>query len=39
MLLTPTTTHKPAIDLGYLLQKNPGAVRSVELWFGQAHVF
>ena len=25
MLLTLTTTHKPATDLGYLLQKNPGA--------------
>jgi 3' terminal RNA ribose 2'-O-methyltransferase Hen1 len=39
MLLTLTTTHKPATDLGYLLHKNPGALRSVDMWFGQAHVF
>jgi 3' terminal RNA ribose 2'-O-methyltransferase Hen1 len=39
MLLTLTTTHRPATDLGYLLHKNPGAVRSVDLWFGRAHVF
>jgi 3' terminal RNA ribose 2'-O-methyltransferase Hen1 len=39
MLLTLTTTHRPATDLGYLLHKNPGAVRSIDLWFGQAHVF
>ena len=39
MLLTLSTTHRPATDLGYLLHKNPGAVRSVEMWFGRAHVF
>jgi 3' terminal RNA ribose 2'-O-methyltransferase Hen1 len=39
MLLTLTTTHVPATDLGYLLHKNPSAVRSVDLWFGRAHVF
>jgi 3' terminal RNA ribose 2'-O-methyltransferase Hen1 len=39
MLLTITTTAQPATDLGYLLHKNPGAVRSVELSFGKAHVF
>jgi 3' terminal RNA ribose 2'-O-methyltransferase Hen1 len=39
MLLTLTTTHRPATDLGYLLHKNPGAVRSVDVWFGLAHVF
>ncbi len=39
MLLTLTTTHIPATDLGYLLHKNPGAVRSVDMWFGRAHVF
>jgi 3' terminal RNA ribose 2'-O-methyltransferase Hen1 len=39
MLLTLTTTHRPATDLGYLLHKNPGALRSVDMWFGQAHVF
>ena len=35
MLLTLTTTHTPATDLGYLLHKNPEAVRSVEMWFGR----
>lgn len=39
MLLTITTTHLPATDLGYLLYKNPGTLRSVDMWFGQAHVF
>jgi 3' terminal RNA ribose 2'-O-methyltransferase Hen1 len=39
MLLTLTTTHRPATDLGYLLHKNPGTVRSEDMWFGQAHVF
>jgi 3' terminal RNA ribose 2'-O-methyltransferase Hen1 len=39
MLLTLTTTHRPATDLGYLLHKNPGKVQSFELSFGRAHVF
>ena len=39
MLLTLTTTHRPATDLGYLLYKNPGRVQSFELSFGNAHVF
>lgn len=39
MLLTITTTHKPATDLGYLLHKNPARAQSFELAFGQAHVF
>jgi 3' terminal RNA ribose 2'-O-methyltransferase Hen1 len=39
VLLTLTTTHNPATDLGYLLHKNPAAVRSVDMWFGPAHVF
>jgi 3' terminal RNA ribose 2'-O-methyltransferase Hen1 len=39
MLLTLTTTHRPATDLGYLLHKNPGKVQSFELSFGHAHVF
>jgi 3' terminal RNA ribose 2'-O-methyltransferase Hen1 len=39
MLLTLTTTRRPATDLGYLLHKNPGAVRTVDLWFGRVHVF
>jgi 3' terminal RNA ribose 2'-O-methyltransferase Hen1 len=39
MLLTLTTTHSPATDLGYLLHKNPGRCQSFPLSFGQAHVF
>ena len=39
MLLTLTTTHRPATDLGYLLHKRPGQVQSFPLSFGQAHVF
>ena len=39
MLLTLTTTARPATDLGYLLHKNPGRVQSFELSFGKAHVF
>ncbi|HEX7086493.1 MAG TPA: 3' terminal RNA ribose 2'-O-methyltransferase Hen1 [Vicinamibacterales bacterium] len=39
MLLTITTTHQPATDLGYLLHKNPARAQSVALSFGQAHVF
>lgn len=39
MLLTLTTTHPPATDLGYLLHKNPARCQSLELSFGQAHVF
>lgn len=39
MLLTVTTTHNPATDIGYLLHKNPSNLHSVELAFGSAHVF
>ncbi|HEV7762446.1 MAG TPA: 3' terminal RNA ribose 2'-O-methyltransferase Hen1 [Acidimicrobiales bacterium] len=39
MLLTISTTHRPATDLGYLLHKNPANVRTVKLAYGQAHVF
>ena len=39
MLLTLTTTHRPATDLGYLLGKNPARAQSFELAFGMAHVF
>lgn len=39
MLLTITTTHNPATDLGYLLHKNPAKVHTFELSFGKAHVF
>lgn len=38
MLLTITTTHRPATDLGYLLGKNPARLQSIELAFGHAHV-
>ena len=39
MLLTLTTTHTPATDLGYLLHKNPTRPQTFELAFGTAHVF
>ena len=39
MLLTLTTTHRPATDLGYLLAKNPARPQSFVLPFGKAHVF
>lgn len=39
MLLTISTTHPPATDLGYLLHKNPERAQSFDLSFGQAHVF
>ena len=39
MLLTLTTTHPPATDLGFLLHKNPGRAQSFDLSVGQAHVF
>jgi 3' terminal RNA ribose 2'-O-methyltransferase Hen1 len=39
MLLTLTTTARPATDLGYLLHKNPARVQTFELSFGKAHVF
>jgi 3' terminal RNA ribose 2'-O-methyltransferase Hen1 len=39
MLLTISTTHQPATDLGYLLAKNPARCQSFELAFGKAHVF
>ena len=39
MLLTISTTHKPATDLGYLLHKHPNRCQSFSLPFGEAHVF
>ena len=39
MLLTITTTHRPATDLGYLLHKHPGRLQSFRLPFGRADVF
>ncbi|TGE06038.1 3' terminal RNA ribose 2'-O-methyltransferase Hen1 [Hymenobacter fodinae] len=39
MLLTITTTHQPATDLGYLLHKNPARLQTLEITAGQAYVF
>lgn len=38
MLLTITTTHQPATDLGYLLHKNPSRLHPIEVAFGKAYV-
>jgi len=39
MLLTVSTTHRPATDIGYLLGKNPSRSQSFDVAFGQVHVF
>ncbi len=39
MLLTISTSHNPATDLGFLLHKHPDRFQSFDLSFGQAHVF
>jgi 3' terminal RNA ribose 2'-O-methyltransferase Hen1 len=39
VLLTISTTHEPATDLGYLLHKNPGRVQTFTESVGTAHVF
>jgi len=39
MLLTISTTHRPATDLGFLLMKNPANVHLVDLPFGRAMLF
>ena len=39
MLLTLTTTHRPATDLGFLLHKHPDRVFSFTLPMGQGQVF
>jgi 3' terminal RNA ribose 2'-O-methyltransferase Hen1 len=39
VLLTISTTHRPATDLGFLLHKNPGRRHLAEFGFGTAHVF
>lgn len=39
MLLTITTTHRPARDLGYLLHKNPARLHSFDASFGKVHLF
>ncbi|MET7747255.1 3' terminal RNA ribose 2'-O-methyltransferase Hen1 [Micromonospora sp. NPDC005367] len=39
MLLTLTTTHRPATDLGHLLVKHPDRAQSFDVPVGTAHVF
>ena len=39
MLLSVTTTHEPATDLGYLLHKNPARLQTEDMSFGKAYVF
>jgi 3' terminal RNA ribose 2'-O-methyltransferase Hen1 len=39
MLLTITTTHAPATDIGFLLEKHPGKVHEFELSAGRALMF
>jgi len=39
VLLTLTTTHRPATDLGHLLVKHPDRVQTFDLPAGAAHVF
>ena len=39
MLLTISTSHHPATDLGYLLHKHPSKRQTFRQTFGSAHVF
>ncbi|MBN9119042.1 MAG: 3' terminal RNA ribose 2'-O-methyltransferase Hen1 [Planctomycetes bacterium] len=39
MLLTISTDHRPASDLGFLLHKHPDRFQSFDLSFGKAHVY
>ena len=39
VLLTLSTTYRPATDLGFLLHKNPERAQSVDVSAGTAHVF
>ncbi len=39
MILTVSTTHTPATDLGYLLHKHPDRAQSIDVSGGTAHVF
>ena len=39
MLLTISTTHHPATELGFLLHKHPERFQSFDMSYGQAHVF
>jgi 3' terminal RNA ribose 2'-O-methyltransferase Hen1 len=38
MLVTISTTHVPATDLGFLLHKNPERVHTADMSFGPVHV-
>jgi len=39
MLLTISTTHYPAGDLGYLLHKHPDKLQTIKLSVGNAHIY
>src|ERR1700722_20233951 len=39
MLLTITTAHQPASDLGFLLHKHPDRCQIFDMSFGKVHVF
>ena len=39
MLLTISTTHRPATDIGFLLRKNPANVHRADLPFGRSVIF
>src|ERR1700733_6703827 len=39
MLLTITTTHRPANELGFLLHKHPERFQSFDMSFGKVHVY
>lgn len=39
MIITISTTHYPATDLGYLLHKHPDKFQSFDISIGQVHVF
>ncbi|MFK8103966.1 MAG: 3' terminal RNA ribose 2'-O-methyltransferase Hen1 [Saprospiraceae bacterium] len=39
MLLTISTTHQPATDLGFLLHKHPDKLQAIDLSIGKAQIF
>ncbi|MFN3866037.1 MAG: 3' terminal RNA ribose 2'-O-methyltransferase Hen1 [Demequina sp.] len=39
MIVTISTTHRPATDLGFLLRKHPDRVQEFPVTYGTAHVF
>ena len=39
MLLSITSTHRPATELGYLLHKHPDRFQSFDMSFGKVHVY